>query len=69
MNDKYEKQLQSMINDIDKEIVKKEELAMTMKEEVRELKKKQKQIKSLFRKRDTVMEDDILPGQIVEEVS
>jgi len=62
MNDKMQKQLKSMLAEQDKEILKKESEVIKIKKEITELKKDNKKLKSLFRERNTIEEDDIIGG-------
>lgn len=67
MNEKTEKQLNSIISDQEKDIKKKEQQLLTIKEEILDLKKDNKKLKSLFRKRETVDKDDITIGGLAEQ--
>jgi len=69
MNEKTEKQLNSIIKEQLKEIEKLENQDLEIKSKIKELKKDNKKLQSLFRKRESNQDDDIIPGQkIVEDV-
>ena len=69
MNEKTEKQLNSIIKEQLKEIEKLEKQDLEIKSKIKELKKDNKKLQSLFRKRESNQDDDIIPGQkIVEDV-
>jgi len=66
MNEKTEKQLNSIILEQEKEIEKLNNQSKEIKKRIKELLKDNMKLKSLFRQRETVKEDDIVGG-IVEQ--